>query len=367
MQKIDNIEIKNFKSIRHQKIEGCKRINVFIGYPNVGKSNILEALSLFSLLETYKIKFNEIIRTNELSQLFVDGDITSKIEININSYLNAQIIHLDNGCEFEIYSTEKEKGTVAPIVPEDVNQKHHLTLLKAILLNPSEIELSFQASLTDKIWAKQIKPIKRYLFDINHVSKISNSLNYLSVPFGDNISRIIFSIPNVKKEIINLLEKFPLSIATSQDSSGIKFLKRLNDGTHFILDFQMIADTLQRLIFHKTAIASNKNSILLFEEPEAHMFPPYISKFTSDVTYDEQDNQFFITTHSPFVINDFMENLTKDEYSLYTVGYSKETGETLIRRMTDEELHEIYQYGVDLFLNLENYLPQENNIHEQQQ
>ena len=41
MQKIDNIEIKNFKSIRHQKIEGCKRINVFIGYPNVGKSNIL--------------------------------------------------------------------------------------------------------------------------------------------------------------------------------------------------------------------------------------------------------------------------------------------------------------------------------------
>jgi hypothetical protein len=81
--------------------------------------------------------------------------------------------------------------------------------------------------------------------------------------------------------------------------------------------------------------------------------------------YDENDNQFFITTHNPFVINDFMENLKKDEYSIYTVGYSKETGETLIRRMTDEELHEIYQYGVDLFLNLENYLPQENNIHEQ--
>ena len=30
--------------------------------------------------------------------------------------------------------------------------------------------------------------------------------------------------------------------------------------------------------------------------------------------------------------------------------------------MTDEELHEIYQYGVDLFLNLENFLP-----HAQQQ
>ena len=46
MNFIDNIEIKNFKSIRHQKIEGCKKVNVFIGYPNVGKSNILEAISL---------------------------------------------------------------------------------------------------------------------------------------------------------------------------------------------------------------------------------------------------------------------------------------------------------------------------------
>ena len=78
--------------------------------------------------------------------------------------------------------------------------------------------------------------------------------------------------------------------------------------------------------------------------------------------YDENNNQFFIATHSPYVINDFMENLKKDDYSIYTVGYDKETGETLIRRMTDEELHEIYQYGVDLFLNLENYLP-----HAQQQ
>lgn len=37
MRFIETIEIKNFKSIRHQRIEGCKRINVFIGYPNVGK------------------------------------------------------------------------------------------------------------------------------------------------------------------------------------------------------------------------------------------------------------------------------------------------------------------------------------------
>ncbi|MDQ6755365.1 MAG: AAA family ATPase, partial [Bacteroidota bacterium] len=75
MQKINNIEIKNFKSIRHQKIEGCKRINVFIGYPNVGKSNILEAISFFSFLnKNSELPLKWFCRFKELIDLFNDGD-----------------------------------------------------------------------------------------------------------------------------------------------------------------------------------------------------------------------------------------------------------------------------------------------------
>ena len=48
-QFFENIKIENFKSLRHIELNDCKRINIFIGKPNVGKSNILEALSLFSL------------------------------------------------------------------------------------------------------------------------------------------------------------------------------------------------------------------------------------------------------------------------------------------------------------------------------
>ena len=61
MSHIKNIEIKNFKSIRHAKIEDCKRVNVFIGYPNVGKSNILEALSLYSINEN-NFNFCDFVR-----------------------------------------------------------------------------------------------------------------------------------------------------------------------------------------------------------------------------------------------------------------------------------------------------------------
>ncbi|RLF84116.1 hypothetical protein DRN48_06315, partial [Thermococci archaeon] len=44
---IKTLTIKNFKSIKSLKLD-CKRVNVFIGKPNVGKSNILEAIGILS-------------------------------------------------------------------------------------------------------------------------------------------------------------------------------------------------------------------------------------------------------------------------------------------------------------------------------
>ena len=89
MNLIDNIEIKNFKSIRHQKIEGCKRINVFIGYPNVGKSNILEALSLGSYLNDRKdyASLNSIARFDKFKELFNNGNLKIPVEIILDAHL----------------------------------------------------------------------------------------------------------------------------------------------------------------------------------------------------------------------------------------------------------------------------------------
>ncbi len=82
MSIIDNIEIKNFKSIRHQKIEGCKKINVFIGYPNVGKSNILEAVGLaahdFSIPRKPSA-LKDLCRYEELIGLYNDGNKQKEI------------------------------------------------------------------------------------------------------------------------------------------------------------------------------------------------------------------------------------------------------------------------------------------------
>ena len=74
---IDYINISNFKSIRDLKLEGLTRINLFIGKPNVGKSNILEAFGVFSLpfLELNPIKkLYSFIRVEHQNELFFDGN-----------------------------------------------------------------------------------------------------------------------------------------------------------------------------------------------------------------------------------------------------------------------------------------------------
>lgn len=60
---LKTLEIKNFKSVLHDKIE-LGRVNVFIGENGCGKSNILEALMFASVGETYQTIDTDILYTN---------------------------------------------------------------------------------------------------------------------------------------------------------------------------------------------------------------------------------------------------------------------------------------------------------------
>ncbi len=79
---VDHIFIRNFKSIRLISLENCARINLLIGKPNTGKSNILEALSLFSLpflKENPKKKITRMIRCENLPELYHFGNTKDPI------------------------------------------------------------------------------------------------------------------------------------------------------------------------------------------------------------------------------------------------------------------------------------------------
>ena len=67
---LTNVKIKNFKSIRDLEFS-ARRVNVFVGEPNTGKSNIIAALAFFSP-GTLAQGSQEILRFKTTADLFFD-------------------------------------------------------------------------------------------------------------------------------------------------------------------------------------------------------------------------------------------------------------------------------------------------------
>jgi hypothetical protein len=80
--------------------------------------------------------------------------------------------------------------------------------------------------------------------------------------------------------------------------------------------------------------------------------PPYISHITQDII-DSKSNQFILSTHSPYVLNEFLED-ARDELAIFMVDYKN--GETVANKLTREDLDDIYGHGIDLFTNYEMFL-----------
>jgi AAA15 family ATPase/GTPase len=332
LEHIKNIEIKNFKSIRHQKIEDCRRINVFIGYPNVGKSNLLEALSLFSINEA--TDFSSIIRMENYTTLFFNGNIEQPASVIVNGKFVYRV-EFSNGIVrfyYNLDSDKKETGSET---------------LRRFEFSENRIDGFSQSPQYRRHASLEIKKYE-FLKNINYGAR---NLAVLEHPYGNNIFDVISSNEQIRKEVSDLFKQYDLKFSFDKSARAFKILKTVGEDI-FLIPYSMIADTLQRLIFYKASILSNKESVLLFEEPEAHMFPPYMRRFTTDVIFDKT-NQFFIATHSPYILDALMED-APDDLAIHLVYY--ENGETKVKRMQQKDMDEVRAFGVDLFFNLESYL-----------
>jgi AAA15 family ATPase/GTPase len=333
---IKYVNIRNFKSIANLKLEDCRRINLFIGYPNVGKSNVLEALGLSNILFLDSgDSLKKIIRIENKNDFFYNlSENTFSIETNL------EIIKFNSELQLKIFRKAYD---------EIICQ-----FSKQLELEKSNFEPHGEFyDLSD------FNNVLKYIFrSENEWQSIGDQ--FLLPPFGENIiDTLSYSddVENVKAWIKKEFAKYKLELVIDKSSDSLKVQKRLSGNEVLQLPYSSISDTLQRVIFYKTAIASNKNSVLLFEEPEAHAFPPYIRNITQDII-EAKNNQFFIVTHSPFIVNHFLEYADlRKEVAIYLFDFKN--GQTAVKRLTDEEMDEVYNYDMDLFFNIERFLRDE--------
>ncbi len=354
MEHIKNIEIQNFKSIRHCKINDCKRINVFVGAPNVGKSNILEGMGLCSLKEgnSRSQHLEDYVRFEKLSSLFYKKNIDNQFEI----YFNDDFAVLGS---FEGNRNRLSINYFDSIEHIKLKEPNYIISSSEGKGNPeNRIEIFSNMGFGKNHKELKTGNIKKYKFKENTELADYNS-NELHIPNGENIGTFLaYQNGELFQAIQNLVAPNSFEI---ESNGNLRYKKTSENGFPISFSYNEIADTLQRLIFHLTAIMSNKNSVLLFEEPEAHCYEPYVLDMTNAIKFDNNNNQYFIVTHSDYLVQEFLrDENSRNETNIYMVGLDSD-GSTKVKLLDREISDDVYEFGTNVFFNYDS-LWKENNV-----
>lgn len=322
---IKNLQIENFKSIKYLKLD-CKRINIFIGEPNTGKSNILEGIGLLSQIPHMAHEnIRRFVRFEIMRDLFYDRVLENRINIAFDG--KALEMSFQDGNFTGSYSDQKTK-------PHDIFwYDYHGGISRSVGPLPDFSQFKF------------------YRFSVREDFPDQRS-EFLHPPDGDNLLAVIFARKELRTLVKQIFDRFGLALVFEPQEGKIKVQKQLED-VIIAFPYSLASETLQRLVFYLTAIHSNKNSILAFEEPEAHAFPYYTKYLAEIIALNKNENQYFISTHNPYFLLSILEKTPKNEIAIFNTRL--ENYQTKAKALTEHNMKEVLEKGTDIFFDIERF------------
>jgi len=321
---ITKLSVKNFKSIKDLEMD-CGRINLFIGEPNAGKSNILEALGLLSWCGSgMNTHLKEYVRLQSLQNLFYDSlldyPVGIKMEIKSNIKVGMEIKFTNDNFHFD-----GGGGNISILDYSGECQKSGYPLLSGFSL------------------------IKFYRF-MRLTEFPDKNPSFLIPPHGANMFSVVMGHKKLREIVARFFKDYGFRPVLKPMEKIFEFQKQIDDMV-FDYPYILLSDTLQRMIFYEIAMESNKDSTLIFEEPEAHAFPYYTKHLGERIGFDET-NQYFIATHNPYLLLSILEKAKRDSVKVF-ITYFRDY-QTKVKCLSGDKVSELMDY--DPFANLDSFI-----------
>lgn len=350
---IESLTMKNFKSIKDLTID-CKRINLFIGEPNTGKSNILEALGFLSWLNYAKVAPKKTDPSEPPKYFNLPQPYYPRL-FDFLRFLGVQDIFYDGLIDDKIVISSKKKNKETGIELKLMGNSFIIDKKgeKSGKKNESQqvVTLDFIGDVIDTLAPiDDFSTIKFYKFLKKQFSFPHNTSSYLLPPFGSNLFSLVMGNKKLREIMTRFYQESGLTLVLKPQHMAFEIQTKKEDLV-FSYPYISLSDTLQRILFHLMAIESNVDSTLVFEEPESYAFP-YFTKYLGERIALDDSNQYFISTHNPYMLQSILEKADKQSTHVF-VTYSDDF-QTKVKLLNSSQVSEILDS--DPFFNLDAFI-----------
>lgn len=334
---LQSLQIRNFKSIVSIKIDDIPNFSVFAGTNGSGKSNIFEALEFirdvvrsgvqhatkkhngFENIHSHKLKGNNARKFKAILKFQIDENHYSyDMEIR-NWNKNPLLIE-------KIVKNKKElaKRTSQSLIilgkTQEISYSSDETILKLVSQEASEL-LAF------------ISSIERYQIDPNRAREADDYFeNDTLDSYASNLTTVLSKIEKEKfiaeditelmQMIVPGLEKISIEKERLNNKTVVTFKE---SGTRKKFPAGLISDGTIYALAMLVIVYSNKNGIIMIEEPERGLNPKAIAQIVNIFREKSQLFNLFINTHSESIVR-----VTKPK-ELFIVD--KKDGKTVVKNI----------------------------------